>query len=399
LSPSAKESAKKCLRHIVFDVGGSIQNDAGDILNEVVDLAHIPELSGVHTQLRTVRIWDPCLQLSKILDRCASHNVNVVQLALSELQNFMRNNHASLIQSLAVGDVFDSFVGRIHSTLFQIVSNDGEGIDTLRGLAFECMGILGAVDPDRCEIKSNKTRMVMRSNFEDEQEATLFAMHLIQDVLVDAYQSTSDIKYQSHLAFTIQQLLVYCKFTSDLLSSGKTTSVPVQVRNRWRNFPKHVLGIITPLLDSRYKIGPKDSPQLPSPIYPHQKTYREWVQLWTAHLITKASGHSAQTIFKVFRSVVRHKDVGVAHHILPHLVLNILVSGNEDDTGEILQELSTVLHDQVASDSLSAPDKKFLSAQVHLKIDRFHCRSVCPRLFSCCWTISADSYESCGRRL
>lgn len=383
LSSSARESAKKCLRYIVFDVGGSAQSDAGDILNEVVDLAHIPELSEVHAQLQTVRTQDPCMQLSKILDRCSSQNVTVAQMALVELKNFMKNNHSSLIQSLAAGDAFDSSIGRIHSILFQIVSRDEEGIDALRGLAFECMGILGAVDPDRCEIKSKETRMVMRSNFEDSQEAVLFSMHLIQDVLVDAYQSTRDIMYQSYLAFTIQELLRFCGFTTSLVSSG-STSVAMQTRNRWNSFPKYVLAIITPLLEARYTLKCKDLPQLPSPIYPHQKTYREWVQRWTAHLITKASGNTAQTIFGIFRFAVRNKDVGVAHHILPHLVLNILASENEDDTNGILQEFLAVLHDQVASDSPSTPDKKFLSAQVGLKPSRLFSSLSLPRLFSCC---------------
>ncbi|KAG1764780.1 FAT domain-containing protein [Suillus placidus] len=69
------------------------------------------------------------------------------------------------------------------------------------------MGILGAVDPDRCDLKSADTKMIVRNNFEDELEAKSFAMHVIQDVLVDAFRSTSDIKYQGHLAYTIQELL------------------------------------------------------------------------------------------------------------------------------------------------------------------------------------------------
>ncbi|KAG0703892.1 hypothetical protein DFH29DRAFT_981716 [Suillus ampliporus] len=347
LSPPARESAKKCLRHIVFDVGSTVRNDEEN-LDEVVDLGHIPELSEIHTQLQSRRVWDPRVQLQKIMERCS--------MALGELQHFMRNNHASLIQSLAAGDVFDPLIG-------SIVCRDGEGSDTLRRLAFECMGILGAVDPDRCDLVSKEKRIIVRSNFEDFAEAISFALHLIEDVLVGAFRSTSDIKYQGHLAFTLQELLRFCEFTPALLSSGGTTSISAQVRKRWNKFPKHVFETVTPLLGARFAAPRKELPQLPSPIYPHQTTYREWIQSWTAYLITKASGHTAQAIFGVFRSAVRNKDVGVAHHILPHLVLNILASENNEDTGGILQELLAVLNDQVASDSPSTPDKKFLSAQ------------------------------------
>ncbi|KAG2115849.1 uncharacterized protein F5147DRAFT_751291 [Suillus discolor] len=363
LSPSVRESAKKCLHHIVFDVGSTVRNDAKAHLNEVVDLGHIPELSEIHIQLQSVRIWDPHAQLQKILDRCSSNNITVAQVALAELQNFMKNNQPSLIQNLAAGDAFDPLIGSIQLTLFQVVTRDGEGSDTLRRLAFECMGILGAVDPDRCDLNSTDTKMIVRNNFEDDAEAKLFALHVIQDVLLDAFRSTSDIKYQGHLAYTIQELLFLCEFTPALVSSESTTSVPARVRQRWNGLPKHVLETVSPLLAGKFKASHKELPDLPSPIYPHQKTYREWVQLWTAHLITKASNDMAQQIFGVFRSAVRNKDVGVAHHILPHLVLNILASENEEDTGCIIQELTAVLKDQVASDSSSTPDKKFLSAQ------------------------------------
>ncbi|KAG1768696.1 hypothetical protein EDD22DRAFT_1041450 [Suillus occidentalis] len=364
LSPSTQESAKKCLRYVVSDVGSTVRNDSKAYLDEVVDLGHIPELSEIHTQLQSVRIWDPRAQLQKILDRCSSNNITVAQVALAELQNFMKNKQASFIQNLAAGDTFDPLIESIQLTLLQVVTRDGEGSDTLRQLAFECMGILGAVDPDRCDLKSPDTKMIVRNNFEDDTEAKSFALHVIQDVLVDAFRSTSDIKYQGHLAYTIQELLLLCEFSTALVSPDNSkTPVSAWVRNRWNGFPKHVLETITPLMGGKFKASHKEFPPLPSPIYPHQKTYREWVQLWTAHLITKASKGMAQKIFGVFRSAVRNKDVGVAHHILPHLVLNILASENDEDTNGIIRELTAVLEDQVASDSLSTPDKKFLSAQ------------------------------------
>jgi len=398
LSPSTPESAKKCLHHIVFDVGSAARSDRKANLHEVVDLGHIPELSEIHTQLQSVRIWDPRAQLQKILDRCSGNNIMVAEVALSELQNFMKNNQASLIQNLAAGDAFDPLIGSIQLTLFQVVTRDGEGSDTLRQLAFECIGILGAVDPNRCDLNSTDTKMIVWNNFKDVAEARLFALHVIQDVLVDAFRSTSDIKYQGHLAYTIQELLQLCNVSTALVSSESTTPVSAWVRNRWNGFPKHVLETVTPLLGAKFKASHKELPHLPSPIYPHQKTYREWVQLWTAHLMTKASGGMAQKIFGVFCPVVRNKDVGVAHHILLYFVLNILASENDKDTNGIIQELTTVFKDQVASDSLSTPDKKFLSAQVPSNpVILLISLNICPRLFSHCWTISAHMCESNDR--
>jgi hypothetical protein len=49
---------------------------------------------------------------------------------------------------------------------------------------------------------------------------------------------------------------------------------------------------------------------------------------------------------------------------LPHLVLNILISGNDDDALAIRTEMITVLNDQVDMESNSTSDKKLLTAQV-----------------------------------
>ena len=125
---------------------------------------------------------------------------------------------------------------------------------------------------------------------------------------------------------------------------------------------------MTPLLEARFTLNQSSNTDIQHPIYPTQSTYREWIQLWTTYLITKASGPIAQKLFGVFRSAVRNKDVVVAHHLLPHLVLNILISGNEDDAFSIRSELLTVLQDQVDTESNSTSDKKLLSAQVSVLI-------------------------------
>ncbi|KAI6034535.1 hypothetical protein BKA83DRAFT_672562 [Pisolithus microcarpus] len=208
--------------------------------------------------------------------------------------------------------------------------------------------------PSIPEMHQHDSRMVVRSNFTDEAESVLFAMHLIKDVLVGAFRSTSDIKYQANLAYTIQELLRFCNFTPALVTSRNTTSVPVKVRNRWNNLPKHVLETITPLLEGRFSAPSRMPVVTQHPIYPEQNTYREWLQLWTTHLITRASGDTARRIFGVFRTAIRYKDVEVAHHLLPHI----------KDAEDIRTELLVVLEDQVDSGSSSSADKKVLSAQV-----------------------------------
>lgn len=361
LSPTARETAKECIRFIVFDIGDL----SGGHLDEVVDLRNIPELGDIHEELMQHRAsWDPQEKLQKILAQLNSDNYAITLHFLGELKTLMSVDHPDFVRSLASGDAFDLLVGKIQSALFHIASRDGDDIEGLRLLAFECMGILGAVDPDRCEIGSNDSRMVVRSNFTDEGEAVLFAMHLIKDVLVSTFRSTSDIKYQGRLSYSIQELLRFCGFTSALVAPRSTVPIPIKVRNRWNSLSKHILETITPMLEGRFQNI--ENPLVPPerPIYPRQNTYREWLQLWTTYLISRASGRTAQKIFSVLRPALRNKDVGVALHLLPHLVLNILLSGEERDIQDIREELLAVLEDQVDERSPSSADKKFLSAQV-----------------------------------
>ncbi len=167
--------------------------------------------------------------------------------------------------------------------------------------------------------------------------------------------STSDIKYQSHLAYAIQELLKFCKFSSDLITPG--TSVSNKVRNRWIQLPKHVLETVTPLLEGKFAVhNPSNVVTTGHPVYHGQSTYREWIQCWCTYLISRTNGRMAIAIFDVFRAVLRNRDVGIAHQLLPHLVLNILISGDDEDTRNIQLEISTVLKDQLDPNSSSSSD-------------------------------------------
>lgn len=364
LTSGAQDTAFQALQYVICDMGKNLHQH----LAEIVDLSTVAQLRPLHEALQELRGAPPPDEiLKRILNQISSDNVSVAVQALRELKTFMLHDCPEYMRKLTSGDMFDGRIGQILLSMVSTACRENvDGTEELRLLAFECLGVLGAIDPDRCEIPYQNTGMVVMKNFTDEGEAMGFALHLIQDLLVGAFRSTSDIKHQSHLAYSIQELLKFCQFTPALVTSGGTTSAPLRVRNRWNTLPKHVLETVTPLLEGRFIIKPNPGPMIQHPIYPTQSTYREWIQLWTTHLISRASGPTAIKIFGVFRSAIRNKDVVVAHHLLPHLVLNVLISGSEDDGTAIRTEMLSVLQDQVTLDSTSTSDKKLLSAQVCL---------------------------------
>lgn len=363
-SERGREVAKACLYLMVVERGAML----GVLLGEVADLRSIPELNEMNQHLmRLRRKWTRDEWLSAISERLDSDIIIVAIQAAAELKAFLLDGDEEYIRSLTVGDVFDPLVGHLLSALYRAACRDGVGdVAKLHQLAFECIGIVGAIDPDRFEIRTNDKQMIMISDFTEESETITFALHLIQDVLVGAYRFTTDIKYQSFLAFAIQQLLGVCQFTEGLVGprSSNSQPIPVKVRNRWNGLPKVVHETVSPLLGSRFSLEFRGVEPAVYPIYPTQPTYRQWIQALTSDLICKVSKQPAASIFQVFIRIVRNMDVTVAHRLLPYLVLHILVSGTETQVQSIRTELLAVLEDQVDPVSTTPPDKKLLSAQV-----------------------------------
>ncbi|KAJ3556801.1 hypothetical protein NM688_g1817 [Phlebia brevispora] len=358
LSLSSREVVKDCLRYLVFEQGEQLRTK----LNELPDVTSIPELSNIGRRLSALREnWTPEKTLQVLLERIANENLNVVSRALEELRAFLSTDDESFVRGLTSGDVFHHSVSNIVSVLLAASCRDGEDSDAVRILAFDCIGVLGAADPYRFETDSTRGRMIVVDNFSAEEETAVFALHLIRDVLVGVYQSTSDVQYQRHLAYALQELLRLCGFNTSVVTRGSSTSM--KARNRWSTLSKSVVEAVTPLLKSRYILHTKDLEPTERPIYHEQSTYREWIQMWMTYLIPEATGTNARKVFGVFPLVVKNRDVGVARRLLPHIVLNVLISGTDKAVGDIFQEILAVLQDQVDPSSPSSTDKKELSAQ------------------------------------
>ena len=386
LNPHARDLASQILSNIVLGLGAEL----GQQVHEIADLSGIEDLRYIHDHIQELRgNWTPRRKLKRILEQCTSDNLTVSTASIAELKEFMLSQQRELLVELTSGDIFDPMIGEILEVLFSAACRGGDVSQQLRLLAFECIGILGAVDPDRFEGATDDSAAVILSNFMDESESMSFAVHLIRNLLVGAFRSTSDMSYQTRLAYVIQELLKFCQFTPALVAVGNSGGPvpPLKVRQRWTHLPKSVLETVSPLLDGRYAIRPYMPQKTQTPVYPNQSTYRDWIQTWTIHLINRVSGETAHKIFSVFRSIVRYQDVVVAHHILPHLVLNVLISDEDGDVAAIRTEFLVVLEDQVNSTSSSLSDKKLLCAQVIAvlllsyyfpsKTDSF------PRLFLC----------------
>lgn len=361
-SPATRAHAKRCIEYIVLTVGSQL----GPYLSDVADMSGIPELQTAQKRLMHLRKdWTPHRRIELLLDRIASNSITIAIRAMEELKAFLVAEDA-FVRGLLTGDIFDPIITRIMTSLVAAVNRDDAESTKLRGTTFECIGLLGAIDPDRLEPDSGESRLVVTKNFTDEDETITFALHSLQDFLVDSLRAASDSTYLNTLMYATQEVLKKCGFSAKLVLAGpKSSATPLKVRNRWNALPKHIKEAVIPYLNSHYNTTVHNEPCDVHPFYPTKNTYREWIQTWTICLIGAVSGKQAREMFQLFKGVIKHsRDVVVAYSLLPHLVLSVVQTSQAEAVENIRSEILAVLEDQVNPQSSSNADKQGLCAQV-----------------------------------
>ncbi|PWN18138.1 hypothetical protein BCV69DRAFT_274423 [Microstroma glucosiphilum] len=354
-----RKVAGKILNYLVVENAQEMRKFSAEI-PDMEDLA--TELPDVCRKLRSSRQdWSAEQQLQQILERVADENASINLRSLHELKGFLQN-HRRYIQTQASGTAFAPIVGTIITALLGTLRRSDDTQLEMRDLCLECLGMLGAVDPDRLELPAEDSPHKLLQNFEDRDETIDFAVHLIRDILVSAFRATSDTKHQSALAYAIQELLRFCGFTSALLRpNGRISSL--KVKQRWNDLPPAIIDTVAPLLDSKYSITHGPATSHDKPFYQHSNSYREWIEIWANHLMQGAKGQDAETVFGIFRVLIRHHDLDITQHILPHAVLHNLISGTDQQREELRAEFVAVLLDQVDPTMGFSPDRRLLCAQ------------------------------------
>ncbi|KAH7105864.1 hypothetical protein BKA62DRAFT_809018 [Auriculariales sp. MPI-PUGE-AT-0066] len=356
LSPDAQKSATQTLEFCIIDNKHAVRQHLG----KVVDLEGIPQLARASRTLAAIRqTWTRQEYLDGLLRRCTGGNIAMTRQSLLELKKYITARDYEFLNSVAAGDVFDPVIARIIDALVSATLFDGEDAESIHLLAFEILGIVGALDPDRFDSQPRDALFVMIHNFEDQDEGFKFACHLIQELLVPAFRSTGDPRFQTSVGYALQELSKYCGFVAEVDS----LSVHNVVRARWDGLSQAAQETTTPFLGAKFVVQTKPQADISLPIYPSQSSYREWLQTWVAHLITRVSSEPARLVFSACRGAVRGNDARVALHLLPHLVLHVLIGGTEDDCSWIRAEIVAVLEDVVDRSSESRKDRRVFSAQ------------------------------------
>lgn len=355
----AKAIAKRTLEYII---GNS--REFRSHLSSLAFFGDIDELQDLHQAIMAlIPKYTLNQKLSLLCSRIIDSNAAVSHLAVIEAKRLISNHHD--FSPLVSGDSFEPVVGHLVKALQTIAGREGESFEASRMETFECLGIIGALDPDRFDIpRDEEDPLISFADFEEERHSQAFAAHMIGHVLAPVFPKTSDIKFQSLLAYTIQELLAFCGFTVSLITQDSLNPVSVKVLKRWKTLSDEVRAIIAPLLNSKFVIEGRLEPPDSHPIYATTPTYKEWIQKFASYLISQVRGKYACHVFTPFRVLLASADVQVLLFLLPHLVLNVLSGGLEADIKNIQSEIVSVLEDQVNPAPGHSSDMRLLCAQV-----------------------------------
>ncbi len=356
--------AVETVNYIVIENG----NNLSKFTQDVADLSGIPELEPANLKLGEIRkAWGFDRRSDILLERIKSENDVVTLQALNELGTLLTERTAEL-QKLTAGDSFDGSVGKLVKTLFAVAVKEGVENEQIRNRAFECLGILGAVDPDRFEMPPAEAAFVVEEDFKNHDEAIKFALHLIQDLLIGAYRSTNDTRHQETLAFAIQELLNFCGFVPEVMAVNDKAAIkavdPV-VLKRWRELPAVVHETCGPLLGGSFSFKSREETEpVGYPIYSNTSSYRDWIRTFASYLISQLEHEIPKRVFGAFPPVLHLEDTAVAQHLLPHLVLTAVISGSVEVRDKLREEMMTVLRDQVSpTHTRLSENSRSLSAQ------------------------------------
>lgn len=372
--PQCSTREKDMINFIVQD---AITRHEAIILTDysIPSLASIPELESIATRLDSWReAAHPRFILEKMIRRCSHETAVICHRGLVELRDFLAQEEP-YIHTLILGENCDKLITQLMRCLLDVTAKYHDTDAQIISLAVECLGIVGAVDPSRTDAAKEVSDIILKHNFHDAEESITFAIQFIESKLIRCFRAATDTKAQAYLAWAMQELLIFCGLTSQLLDTSRGLGADQLMLRKWGRFSKTSRETLAPLLSSKYTLTANPSTLVTSyPIFPNQPTYRDWLQTFTLITINEAQGENARKIFTTICSrIIKDQDLAIANYVLPYVVLNVIISGTDHHRDNIRQEFLSVLESTENAASDTEAGKSRLAIQsVFLLIDYLH---------------------------
>lgn len=342
---ATRKDAADLISHILKDKHGLVR----DFIDVIPSLDHIPELASSEKELQKMRSDVSERQKYHIFSRRVRHeNESVVTQALIELSKYLRK-HQGFLQASALSEQPDIVVGELIRSVLDTCVNFSTSNPEIARLSAECIGLIGCLDSNRVEAARGRREIVVVSNFEEPGDTTDFALFILEEVLVKAFLSATNIRTQGYLQYAMQELLEKCDF-KEVCSKPRSEDTE-EIYSKWLSLPEIVRQTLTPFLKSRYSLGDMTRAEIKYPVFRPDMKYIIWLRTFVLDLLMQPQNSNASLIFAPLCRVIRIDDISVANFLLPFVVLHVVVLGTDKQRDQIAQELLQILSHQAPPDS------------------------------------------------
>lgn len=314
-----------------------------DAFNTVPSLSTIPGMAKFEKQICELKGQiDPRTQFLVFSRRCQNENAAVVEQALKELVPYITGNE-KFLHAAVLSEQPDPVIAQLTRSLLDCCVKFKNSCDVIPILSAKCLGLIGCLDPNRIESVKEKKDILVLSNFGRKTETLDFILFFLQHVLVDAFRSASNTRAQGFIAYAMQNLLKLCHLDSTLSSRSRDAEVNENYQ-RWLSLPETVRNTLTPFLTSKYTVtvGAINT-SCTYPLFKPSLSHGEWLRAFVQDLLSKSNGDNVQLIFRVCSRIIRGQDIAISSFLLPFAILDLAVSGSEDQRKEVQDELARVL--------------------------------------------------------
>jgi serine/threonine-protein kinase ATR len=355
-SDETQIKASHILGHLVAKNNMLVQ----DRIAYIPSLTSIPMLSKLGSELARFKGGlDKLVLFNAFSERCNDENIVVVRQALKELVPFLEANQ-QLLHEAALSEKPFPALPALSRSLLDASVRFAEALSDIPVLCAQCLGLIGALDPYKVETVREKKHILVLSNFEREIEVIDFTASLLERILVKVFHSTTNARAQGYLAYVMQELLKFGGFTAANAHQRPRSSQPSASLQRWSEMPEADRSTLLPFLNSKYMIQTHVAPKKDDTQYPIFKldtNHSNWLRTFVFDLMKKGRGDNVENIEKLFGTVarvIRTHDLSIATFLLPYAALNVIITGTEQESMNVGQELLIVLKTEILA--LDEPD-------------------------------------------
>ncbi|KAF4947550.1 hypothetical protein FGADI_10333 [Fusarium gaditjirri] len=364
LNESTALLAQKMLKSLVDEFDPLVAK----YIIKLPSLRHIPELRDIETKLDQHRPATLAVEevLEAFAERICHENSGVALQALTELIPYLQENQAALHTS-EISLQSDIGVVALMRSLLDCASKYSGFPGDIACLCTEAMGLIGCLDPSKIETVREQRSIVILNNFATNEETTDFVLFLLEEALVPAFLSTTDVKFQGFLSFAMQELMGRCNIKSACAMENSGMKGGNDIYRKWVAMPETVREVVTPFLASRYVVAPMPHTEIEYPLFRPGRPYPSWLRVYVLDLLRKGQTPFADLIFEPLARVIRVKDLSIAEFILPYIVLHTLLGTRttQQERDDILGELLAILQYQPA-ETASYQEKEDMRRYCHL---------------------------------